>query len=146
LDTTILLVDDDRCLLQACTRLLHEQPYHVLTAKSAEDAAYILKTRPIDLIVCDEKMSGMLGTEFLKWVAQVFPKTVRILFTGQPSVDSARRAVNESKVFRYLIKPCDDYALAMAIRDGLDQARSPEIMPLDSTLTPAEDSVVPSLG
>jgi two-component system, probable response regulator PhcQ len=140
LDATILIVDDDRYLLQAQTRLLHGQPYSVLTARDAAEAEYILKTRAVDLVVCDEWMPGTLGTEFLAWVAQAFPNVVRIILTGQPSIDSAMRAVNEGRVFRYLIKPCNDYVLAMAIHDGLDQIRSQASTPLSSASIPAESS------
>lgn len=124
MNSTILLVDDDRNLLQGYIRALRGQPFRVLTAENASEAAHVLKTQPVDLVVSDEHMPGMSGTEFLAWVAQAFPNVVRIVLTGQPSVSSAMRAINEGHAFRYLTKPCQDFELAMTIRDGLDQAAS----------------------
>ena len=117
---TVLLVDDDKNLLQGLMRALRSQPYTLLTANSAEEAAFLLKSNTIDVVVSDECMPGMRGTDYLKWVAKNFPETVRILLTGKPSPDTAVRAVNQGQVFRFLTKPCRDWDLAMAIRDALD--------------------------
>lgn len=117
---TVLLVDDDKNLLQGLMRALRSQPYTLLTANSAEEATFLLKSNTIDVVVSDECMPGMRGTEYLQWVAKNFPKTVRILLTGNPSPDTAVRAVNQGQVFRFLTKPCRDWDLAMAIRDAID--------------------------
>ncbi len=118
---TVLFVDDDKNLLQGLMRVLRSQPYNLLTANSAEEASYLLKTNKIEVVVSDECMPGMRGTEYLKWVAEHFPQTVRILLTGNPSPETAVSAVNEGQVFRFLTKPCRDWDLAMAIRDALDE-------------------------
>ncbi len=117
---TVLLVDDDKNLLQGLMRALRSQPYTLLTANSAEEAAFLLKSNTIDVVVSDECMPGMRGTDYLKWVAKNFPETVRILLTGKPSPDTAVRAVNQGQVYRFLTKPCRDWDLAMAIHDALD--------------------------
>lgn len=117
---TVLLVDDEPNVLYAVLRNLNEQPFHMLTASDAESAKLILQTKRVDLIVTDENMPGESGTELLKWVVKHLPHVVRIVLTGQGSVDVAVRAINEAGVFRFLHKPCQPFALAIAIREGLE--------------------------
>ncbi|MDH3716480.1 MAG: response regulator [Planctomycetota bacterium] len=117
---TVLLVDDEPNILYAAMRNLHKQPFLMLTATDAKSARLILQTRHVDLVVTDENMPGQSGTELLMWVMEHLPKVVRIVLTGQPSVDVAMRAINEASVFRFLRKPCRPFDLAMAIREGLE--------------------------
>jgi len=117
----VLLVDDEPNLLHALTRSLRQQPYRINTARSAEEAMDILKAHKVDLVVSDENMPGTCGTKFLSWVADHFPEVTRIILTGQPTVSSALRAINEGGVYRYFTKPCDIVELALAIRQGLEE-------------------------
>lgn len=127
---TVLLVDDDRNLLRGMARALHNQPYTLITAENAQEATFLFKTHPIDLVVTDEHMPGLRGTALLEWVSECFPRTVRIVLTGQPDVPMALRAINAGKVFRFLTKPCKEFELAVAIREGLElqacYAKQPE--------------------
>jgi len=117
----VLLVDDEPDLLHALARTLRQQPYHVNTARSVAEAMEILKAHRVDLIVSDENMPGTCGTRFLSWVAKHFPSVTRIILTGQPTVPSVLRAINEVGVYRYFTKPCDVVELALTIRRGLEE-------------------------
>jgi len=79
---TVLLVDDEPNVLDGLTRVLRKEPYEILTANSAEEAATLLEDRSVDLIVSDEEMPGLSGTEFLGRAAQQYPDTVRLVLTG----------------------------------------------------------------
>ncbi len=118
---TVLLVDDEPNVLDGLTRVLRKEPYQILTANSAEDAARLLQGNGIDLIVSDEEMPGMSGTEFLGRVAQDYPDTVRIVLTGHPTLPAALRAINEGKVYQFFTKPCNEIDLAITIRRALEQ-------------------------
>ncbi len=118
---TVLLVDDDPSVLSGLTRILHKEPYTILTAATAEEAAGTLLAQHVDLLVCDEEMPGMLGTEFLSRVAQQYPHTVRIVLTGHPSLPAVLRAINEGRVYHFFTKPCNEIELAIAIRHALDE-------------------------
>lgn len=118
---TVLLVDDEPNVLDALTRVLRKEPYEILTANSAEEAATLLENRSVDLIVSDEEMPGMSGTEFLGRVAQEYPDTVRIVLTGNPTLPAALRAINEGKVYQFFTKPCNEIDLAITIRRALEQ-------------------------
>lgn len=122
---TVLLVDDDQNVLLGLVRVLRRQPYRILTARSAEEARWILKIHPVDVIVTDQQMPGERGTALLAWVAQHFPEVARIVLTGQPTVEAAISAINQAAVFQFFTKPCNEVDLALAIRRALEQ-REPQ--------------------
>lgn len=118
---TILLVDDESNVLEGLVRVLHKESYEIMTANSAEEAAELLEDNDVDLIVSDEEMLGMSGTEFLARVAQDYPDVVGIVLTGHPSLPTALRAMNEGRVYQFFTKPCNEIDLAMTIRRALEQ-------------------------
>ena len=131
----ILFVDDEPRLLAGLCRAMRDQPFLTLTAHSGEEAKQILISRTISVIVSDDNMKGMKGTEFLSWVAENFPNVVRIMLTGQPDVPSMQAAINDAQVFRYLTKPVKDFDLAMTIHDALESISSSPSAAFGSTAT-----------
>lgn len=121
---SVLLVDDELELLQALVRRLRKESFQLLTATSAEEALAILERSPVDLIVSDWQMPGMSGLEFLAKVAKEYPRCVRIMLTGQPSLPIAISAINSGEVYKFLTKPYDASALAQIIRDALEHRRA----------------------
>jgi len=117
---TVLLVDDEPNVLAGLARVLHKESYTILTAQSAEEAARVLETASVDVIVTDEEMPGMSGTEFLARLAAERPDTVRIVLTGRPTLPAALRAINEGKVYHFFTKPCNEIDLAITIRRALE--------------------------
>jgi len=124
MNRTVLFVDDEPNVLYAAMRNFRKQPFNMLIASDSDSAKQILQTREVDLIVTDEKMPGQSGTQLLKWVVKHVPQVVRIVLTGEDSLDLAMRAINEAGVFRFLRKPCHPFDLAIAIREGLDSIES----------------------
>ena len=127
---TVLLVDDDQNVLHGLARLLRNQPYTLLTVRSADEAMWTMKTRPVDLVVADERMPGICGTDLLVWTATHFPDTIRIMLTGYATAENAIRAINEAGVHRFFTKPCKDVELALAIRKALEQREAPSDRPV----------------
>jgi two-component system, probable response regulator PhcQ len=117
---TVLLVDDDNNTLRALARVLHNQPYQIYTARSGDEAKFVLKTHAVDLIVADDQMPGMSGIDLLAWVAGKYPNIARIMLTGQATTERVIRAINESQVHRYFVKPCNEFQLAVAINNALE--------------------------
>lgn len=115
----VLFVDDEVAILDGLRNALRKEPFEMITATSATDALKILKHRPVDVVVSDERMPGMLGSEFLGYVRQLHPNTIRIMLTGQASLDSAIRAINEGEIYRFLTKPCNPVQLARTIDDAV---------------------------
>jgi DNA-binding NtrC family response regulator len=118
---TVLLVDDDHNLLDALRRTLHHEPYTIRVADGPLAALRILDEGPVDLVVSDEEMPVMRGTEFLATLQAHHPDTVRIILTGRADLATAIRAINIGAVYRFFTKPCNPQELAIAIRQGLLQ-------------------------
>jgi DNA-binding NtrC family response regulator len=133
---TILLIDDEANVLSSLSRSLHKEDYRIFTARSADECVHILKAHPVDLVVSDEMMEGMRGTDFLHWVATFFGDIPRILLTGHLSAEVEDRAVNKCNVYRAFSKPCNIDELSQAIRGALEQ-KSREIKPDNEEPAPA---------
>jgi DNA-binding NtrC family response regulator len=117
----ILLVDDEYPVTEALKRALHKDDYQVHCAFSAQEALDILSDEKIDVVVSDEMMPGMLGSDLLGIVCAQYPETIRIILTGHPNLDSALRAINKGHVYRFLIKPCSGQELNITIKQALQQ-------------------------
>jgi len=117
---TVLLVDDDADVLHCLGRMLRNQPYQLYTAHSGEEALNMLKARSVDVIVVDERMPGMSGTDVLAWVARNYPDVVRMTLTGHATTETAVRAINEGRVWYFFTKPCNEAHLAIMIRKALE--------------------------
>lgn len=74
-------------------------------ASGGDQALALLREHDVNVIISDQRMPGLLGSQLLHRLRPDYPGLVRILMTGQPSVDSAVEAVND-EVFRYIPKPC----------------------------------------
>lgn len=116
---TILLVDDEPSVLSAITRSLRGEAYDIVSELSGELALERMQEQPFKVVVSDERMARMQGSEFLAIVRRKYPGTVRILLTGHASLEAAMRAVNEGGVYKFLVKPWDDKALKQVIREAI---------------------------
>ena len=116
----VLLVDDEAGVLKALQRVLTMEGYVVHLAGSGEEALEILQTRKFKVIISDERMPGMAGSEFLGLASLRHPETVRIMLTGHSSIEGAMRAVNEGQIYRFLLKPWNDAELRLAVRSAVD--------------------------
>ena len=79
---TLLLVDDEPGVRAALTRMLRNEGYRILTAGSGLEALELLAVNPVQVIISDQRMPGMSGTEFLETVRHLYPNTVRIILSG----------------------------------------------------------------
>jgi DNA-binding NtrC family response regulator len=116
---SVLLVDDDPDVLCGLERVLRREPYAIRVAEHPAAAFQILARHPTDVVVSDEAMPGMSGTAFLARVQHEYPDTVRLILTGQASLEVAVRAINEGHVYRFFTKPCNPVELSVAIRQAL---------------------------
>jgi len=117
----VLFVDDDPDVLEGLKRALIREPYEILTASSAVDAYGILDMEKIDVVVSDEQMPNISGTVFLTTVRKNYPEIIRIILTGQATLETAIQAINKGEVYRFLIKPCNNIEIAVTILQALRQ-------------------------
>ena len=115
----ILFVDDDPKILNAFRRGLRKEfDFHI--AEGAEKALSILDTKgPFAVVISDQQMPGMKGTDFLKEVMTRDPMAIRIMLTGNADRETAIASVNDSGVFKYLNKPCPLSAIAESVREAI---------------------------
>jgi two-component system, probable response regulator PhcQ len=116
---TILLVDDEINVTEALKRSFRREPYTFVTATSGEAAQQILASQHVDVVVSDEQMPGMSGSEFLSKVRAQYPHTIRMILSGQASLEAAVRAINEGEVYRFFLKPCNPTDLLFTIQRAL---------------------------
>lgn len=117
----VLIVDDESTITDMLKNVLSREPYSIITAASAGEAFTILIHEQVDVVISDEKMPGMPGSEFLSIVRQKYPDTIRMVLTGHGSLQSAIQAINEGKIYRFFTKPCNVFELAITIRQALQQ-------------------------
>lgn len=119
----VLCVDDEPQITSALA--LHLQRFFdVTTAESGEDGLIALaKGPPFSVVLSDMRMPGMNGAEFLSEVRARSPDTVRVLLTGHADMDSALAAINEGRIFRFLVKPCPARTVLETLKEGADQYR-----------------------
>lgn len=115
---TLLLVDDEPIFLMTLTALLEQENYRVLAAASAEEAIDLLAKFPVSVILTDQIMPGMSGTDLLALTRTMYPKTVRMVLTGDTNLQNMKNAINRSEIFRFLAKPWDNAELLQAVRDA----------------------------
>ncbi len=94
--------------------------YNIHTAVSGEEAQKILDTKPIDIIITDQRMPNMTGVEFLESIIEKHPEPMRILLTGYSDLNAVIDAVNKGKIFHYLTKPWNEEELDMTIKRAFD--------------------------
>jgi two-component system, probable response regulator PhcQ len=121
MDYTILLVDDQEQIRDLVEEALEQEGYTVLGAASAEQALMVLESHPVDVVISDEVMPGMSGSDLLAIVRKKYPDTIRIILSGHANINSAIKAINEGEVYRFFTKPCNMADLTVSIRQGLNQ-------------------------
>jgi response regulator RpfG family c-di-GMP phosphodiesterase len=114
----LLLVDDEINVLALLRQLLHQEEYHILTASSAADGFKLLALNEVQVILCDQRMPDMSGTEFLSTVRELYPDTIRIVLSGNTDLESIMNAINLGAIYRFYTKPWDDKLVRENIREA----------------------------
>lgn len=119
---TILAVDDEENNLALINRTLRND-YNILLASSGEEALKIISEQgdEISLIVSDQKMPFMEGTELFKRISENHPEIVKILLTGHSNIDILVDAINECHLFQYVLKPFEPEHLCMIVESGIQK-------------------------
>lgn len=118
LEKTILVVDDEKEVATALQRMLVLEEYRVLIAGSAAEGFELLANNQVSVIISDQRMPVMTGTDFLSRVKELYPDTVRIILTAHADLNSVTDAINRGAVYKFLNKPWSDDD----IRKTIDEA------------------------
>ena len=113
---TLLLLDDEENVLRSLVRLLRRDGYRLLAASSVSEAFDLLARNDVQVVMSDQRMPDMSGTEFLARVRDLYPDTVRLALSGYTDLETISQAINQDAAYRFLIKPWDDADLREHVR------------------------------
>lgn len=119
---TILIVDDERSIRNTLKEVLEYEKYSVQMAENAKEAAAILNEKTPDVILCDIKMPGTDGIEFLRETMKECPELPFIMITGHGDVQIAVEAI-KAGAFDFIEKPLDLNRLLVSVRNALDKSK-----------------------
>jgi len=114
---TLLLVDDQPTVLETLEATLRPGGYRIFTARSAQEAFHTLALESVDVLICDDRMPEMSGTELLVRVKEIHPAVVRIMLTGYGDVNTVTQAVNRGGVYKFLTKPWQPAVLQTEVEE-----------------------------
>lgn len=116
----LLVVDDEPDNLDLLYRTFYRE-FKVLRAENGPTALDILeKEGDVAVIISDQRMPMMSGTEFLSLTATKYPDIIRIILTGYTDVEDLVEAINSGKVFKYVTKPWSDMELRDVVKSAID--------------------------
>lgn len=121
MEDSILIVDDEQSVIAAIRRSLIEEPYKIIAANNGLEGLNLLKQQKVKVVISDEKMPQMTGSEFLSIVKEEYPETIRIMLTGHANLIAIMKAVNSGEIYRFFTKPWDDIELKFAIRSAIEK-------------------------
>jgi DNA-binding NarL/FixJ family response regulator len=143
----VLFVDDEELVLVGLSRSARGA-YDVSTALGATEALQLMESQTFDVVVSDMRMPGLSGAELLAQVRTRHPRTMRLILSGHADVAAAASAINDGRIFRFLLKPVRKDALLVAIDAALEQKRLEEAEHevLERTLVGAVDALSETLA
>lgn len=115
---TILYIDDEQNNLNAFVAAFRRY-YNILTAQSGKEGMAIMEKHPVQVIITDQKMPEMTGTQLLEAIVPIYPDVMRIILTGYSDMEALIRAINCCRIFRYITKPWNEKELKEAIDAAL---------------------------
>ena len=115
----VLLVDDEPDILRAFA-LSYQRDFEIFTADSGTRALDVLEAQDLAVIVADQRMPGMTGTEFLERSMAIRPDAIRIILTGYTDYEALVRAINKTRIYRYVTKPWLTEELRMTLQRAIE--------------------------
>ena len=115
---TILVVDDDAEVRYSLNRVLSSQQYKVVEAPNGEEGVAAVKRQPPDVVLLDNRMTGISGLETLQHIRAANPKQLVILMTAYGTAQTAIEAMKFG-AFDYVVKPFDPAKLIALVENAL---------------------------
>ena len=117
---TLLIIDENEQDLETAVEFLGDE-YAIVTARSANEGAEVLKTREVHLVLTDQGLPQMLQKWFLKQMKGHCPEAVQTVFTGEAELDLIIDAINQGYLFRYVAKPWNPAGLKDVLAVAVQQ-------------------------
>jgi response regulator RpfG family c-di-GMP phosphodiesterase len=129
---TILCVDDEINILNVLKRLLRKENYELLTATSVQEALDLMASNTVHLVMADQRMPVMSGTELFEIIKKKYPDVIRIVLTGYTEIDAITSSINKGNIYKCFFKPWHDDTLKLELRKALDHY---DLVQLNRSLT-----------
>ena len=117
----LLIVDDERSVLESLEQILRLEDYEVTTASNAVEALPLLEKQAFALILCDQRMPQMAGLEFLARSKEIQPEASRVLMTGLLEVNTFIDAINRGEIYRFILKPWITEEMMATVRNAVQR-------------------------
>lgn len=137
----VMVVDDDRYVLDLLNEFLTGEGYDVSTAESGETAMEKQQSAPVDIALVDFRLPGVDGLETIRRIGRISPQTVTIIMTGFPTLDSSIAALRLG-ASDYIIKPFKLEEVSSSVRKAEEKRRKRrEMTELQHRVTELEKSI-----
>ncbi|NDU92418.1 MAG: sigma-54-dependent Fis family transcriptional regulator [Ferrovum sp.] len=113
--STILVIDDEVRSQESIRRTLDEE-FSVLTVSSAEEGRTVMEREQVHVVLCDHRMPGVTGIDFLKEVREHWPDVVRMIISGYTDVGDLIAGINDAGIYQYILKPWHPELLLLNVR------------------------------
>ncbi|WP_022941940.1 HD domain-containing phosphohydrolase [Psychromonas hadalis] len=114
---SLLIIDDEKEVLSALERLLRKD-FRLFLFTDPLKALHFYKENPIPLVLSDMRMPEMDGATLLGEIAQIYPKSQRLILTGHADLASTVAAVNQGHISHYFNKPWDNHELINTLKSA----------------------------
>jgi len=121
MEKELLLVDDEPNILASLTRVFRREGCVIHHTTSPKEALTLLGQHNIGVIISDQRMPEMIGSDFLAQAKKIKPDTIRIILSGYTELNSVTDAINTGAVFKFLTKPWDDDLLRQHVSEAFAQ-------------------------
>ena len=118
----ILVVDDEPSMVAVITEILKRKDYSIHQVSNGKKALELIKTEPIDLILCDMKMPLLDGVKVLKRAKQIKPRIPFIILTAYASITDAVECMRNG-AYDYITKPVNMEELRLMVRRALQHRK-----------------------
>ncbi len=116
----LLILDEDRIILQSLSQFLRREGYEVKTTDSSDDAMALMEAGQVELLLADINMPGLKPSDFLRDVRRRFPHVVVVVITSYGSIEGAVEATKIG-AFDYLTKPIVDEEIRVVVEKAARQ-------------------------
>ena len=117
----IMLIDDEKPVLNALQRFLTRAGWQVTAFSNPESALDYARSANFPLVISDYRMPAMDGVEFLYKLNQIQPNIYKIMLSGQADQEGVINAINQAGIHHFLNKPWNNEQLLSQLEKGIEQ-------------------------
>lgn len=118
----IAFIDDEARILRSL-KMHFRQSHDVFTTTDPDELINYIKANDVKVVISDQRMPDKQGTQVLREVKEISPKTIRILLTGYADLNAVVESVNEGEIYRYITKPWQNEELKKVVNKATEIAQ-----------------------